>query len=74
MNDRPMAFTVVGLAFAAFLYTLLNPAAVKASNDARNYKWIGAAKKPIWFYRTAGAIGSIVCGMVLIHILLSRSI
>jgi hypothetical protein len=32
-----MALTIVGLALAGFLYILLNPATVKASNERANY-------------------------------------
>jgi hypothetical protein len=70
MNDRPMAFAIVGLAFAGFLYILLNPGTVKAANEAANYRWIGFGKKPIWFFRTVGAVGSIVSGLALLHIIL----
>jgi len=73
MNDRPMAFTIVGLAFAGFVYILLNPAAVKAANEAANYRWIGFGKKPIWFFRTVGAVGSIVSGLALLQIILGKS-
>jgi hypothetical protein len=57
MNDRPMAFTIVGLAFAGFLYILLNPAAVKAANESANFRWIGFGKKPVWFFRTLARLG-----------------
>jgi len=33
MNDRPMAFAIVGVAFAGFLYVFLNPAAIKSANE-----------------------------------------
>lgn len=72
MNDRPMAFAIVGLAFAGFLYIFLNPAAVKAANQAANYKWIGFGKKPIWYFRAVGAVGSIISGLLLLHIILSK--
>jgi hypothetical protein len=68
-----MAATIVGLAFAGFLYILLNPAAVKAANETGNYKWIGFGERPIWFFRTVGAVGSIVSGVALVHILLWKS-
>lgn len=72
MNDRPMAFTNVGLAFAGSLYILFNPAAVKASNERANYKWIGFGKKPIWFFRGVGAIGSLISGLLLLQIILGK--
>lgn len=70
MNDRPMALAILGFAFAGFLYILLNPAAVKPANKAANYRWIGFGEKPIWFFRTVGAVGSIISGLELLHILL----
>ena len=73
MNDRPMAFIIVGSAFAGFLYIFLNPAAVKAANEAAKYRWSGFGKKPIWFFRTIGAVGSIVSGLALLHIILWKS-
>ncbi|HMD15190.1 MAG TPA: hypothetical protein VKH18_00885 [Terriglobales bacterium] len=73
MNDRPMAFTTVGLALAGFLYIFLNPAAVKAANEAANYKWIGFGKKPIWFFRAVGAVGSVASGFALLQIILWKS-
>ena len=73
MNDRPMAFAIVGLAFAGFLYIFLNPAAVKAANEAPNYKWIGFGKKPIWFFRVVGAVGSVISVLALLQIILWKS-
>jgi len=73
MNDRPMAFIMVGMAFAGFLYIFLNPAAVKSANQAANYRWIGFGKKPIWFFRVIGAAGSIICGFLLLQIILRKS-
>jgi hypothetical protein len=70
MNDRPMALTVVGLAFAGFLYVLLNPTAVKAANQAATYRWIGFGKKPLWFFRAVGAVGSIASGLALLYIII----
>jgi hypothetical protein len=69
MNDRFMASIVVGIAFAGFLYIFLNPAAVRSANQAAKYRWIGFGKKPIWFFRAVGAVGSIVSGLLLLHIL-----
>ncbi len=63
-----MAVIVVASGFAGFLYTLFNPAAVKASNEA-NYKKMGFGKKPIWFWRALGAFGSIVSVWVLLQLL-----
>ena len=73
MNDRPMAFIIVGMAFAGFLYIFLNPAAVKSANQAANYRWIGFGKKPIWFFRVIGAAGSIICGFLLLQIIRRKS-
>jgi hypothetical protein len=71
MNDRAMAIIIVGLGFAGFLYTFLNPAAVKRANET-NYRRIGFGKKPIWFWRTLGAIGSLIGGWVLLQVILSK--
>ena len=71
-NDRLMAFVIVGIAFVSCLYILLNPAAVKAVNEA-NYKWVGFGKEPIWFFRVVGAVGSIANGLILLHIILWKS-
>jgi hypothetical protein len=68
-----MAFTIVGMAFAGFLYMFLNPAAVKAANETTRYRWIGFGKKPVWFFRTVGAIGSIASGLGLLQIILWKS-
>jgi hypothetical protein len=68
-----MAFAIVGLAFAGCLYIFFNPAAVKAANEAARYKWIGFGKKPIWFFRTVGAVGSVVSGLALLQIILWKS-
>ena len=67
-----MAFIVVGAGFAGFLYTLFNPASVKAANKANNKK-LGFGDKPIWFFRTLGAVGSIICGLLLLQIALWKS-
>jgi hypothetical protein len=63
-----MASIVVGIAFAGFLYIFLNPAAVQSANQTK-YRWIGFGKKPIWFLRAVGAVGSIAGGLLLLHIL-----
>jgi hypothetical protein len=73
MNDRLMAFIVVGIAFAGFLYIFLNPAAIKSANKATNWEWIGFGKKPIWFFRAVGAAGTLAGGLLLLHIILSKS-
>ncbi len=73
MNDRPMAFAIVGVAFAGFLYMFFNPAAVKAVNETTRYRWIGFGKKPVWFFRTVGAIGSIASALGLLQIILGKS-
>jgi uncharacterized membrane protein len=70
-NDKGMALLFVGAALAAFLYVLINPAAVKAANQAEKYKWVGLGRKPIWYFRTIGAIGCLVSGLILIKIILS---
>jgi hypothetical protein len=69
MNDRLMASIIVGIAFAGFLYIFLNPAAVQSANQAAKYRWVGFGKKPIWFFRAVGAVGSIAGGLLLLHIL-----
>ncbi len=66
--NKLMAALIVGLAFAMFLYTFVNPSAVKASNEA-NYKKMGFGKKPIWFWRALGALGSVGCFWVLLQLL-----
>jgi hypothetical protein len=68
-----MAFIIVGMAFAGFVYIFLNPAAVKSANQAANYRWIGFGDMPIWFFRMLGAIGSIICGFLLLQIILWKS-
>ena len=73
MNDRPMALTIVGLALAGFLYVLLNPSAVKAANRAASYRWIGFGKKPLWFFRTVGAVGSVASALALLYIIAWKS-
>jgi hypothetical protein len=70
MNDRPMAFIIVGLGFAGFLYTLVNAAAFKAANEANDKKF-GFGKGSLWFWRMLGAIGSTICGVLLLKLILS---
>jgi hypothetical protein len=65
MTDRPLAFAIVGLGFAGFLYGLLNPAAIKKSSES-HYEKLGFDKQPIWLWRTLSAIGCIGAGIVLI--------
>jgi hypothetical protein len=67
MNDRPMALIGVGLGLAGFLYTFLNPAAIKAANDGRK---LGLGTKAIWFWRLLGAVGSIASGLILLRLIL----
>jgi hypothetical protein len=73
VNDRLMDFAIVGLALAGFLYIFLNPAAVKSANEAAKYRWVGFGKKPIWFFRGIGAVGSIISGFLLLQIILWKS-
>jgi hypothetical protein len=50
---------IEGLALAGFLYTAVNPGAVKKSNES-NYPRVGFGVKPVWFWRTIGIVGSTV--------------
>ena len=65
MRDKPIAFIIVGLGFAGFLYGLLNPAAVKKGSEY-HYERLGINKQPIWFWWMLSAIGCVGCGCVLI--------
>lgn len=67
MSDRPIAFIIVGLGFAGFLYGLLNPAAIKKGSESL-YEKLGITKQPIWFWWMLAAIGCVGCSIVLIEL------
>ena len=74
MNEKPLAIIIVGLGFAGFLYTLLNPAAVKAANEHPRYRGMGFGSKPVEFWRFLGLVGTILTGAELLHILFGQSL
>ena len=48
----------VGLAVVGFLYSMINPAAIKKSSEI-HYKALGFSEQPIWFWRILAATGFI---------------
>jgi len=74
MNEKPIAIIIVGLGFAGFLYTLLNPAAAKAANEHPCYRRMGFGSKPIEFWRFVGLAGTILAGAELLYILFGKSL
>jgi hypothetical protein len=70
MKWMPIAF--VGFAVAGFLYSMINPAAIKKNSEI-HYKALGFPEQPIWFWRLLAAIGFIGALITLLKITLWKS-